>query len=510
MINSRFMRYTLGSMTKQSFLHSRLAHLPSLPGVYQMLDAYDEIIYVGKAKNLKKRVASYFKASHENSKTAVLVKHIRDIRTIVTASENEALLLENNLIKQFRPRYNILFKDDKSYPYLIFSNHCFPRLDLIRTQKTPKEAYFGPYSDGGAARQTVQLVEKLFQLRNCSESFFAHRSRPCLQYHIKRCSAPCVGYIDQKNYAESVARAKLFLQGKNDQVEVILTEAMEAASHALDYEKAAFYRDQIRQLRQIASEQIVQKGRKSFDVLVVYAENQQVVVQILKIRQGKIVAEQSYLPENKLELAPAEVLQEFIAHAYLETEQEVPSEIVVNLVLPSQRMLREALSAQEKRRIVVKTAVRGESAALVKMAENNAKQRLLSHLAHTSTMQTRFAQLEAVLDLPLESLRRLECFDVSHTFGEATVASCVVFDREGPNKKSYRIFNITGVRASDDFAAMRQALLRRYQHAKEAGVLPDLVVIDGGLGQLQQAIDVFKELHLVSVVLLGIAKGPTR
>ena len=484
-----------------------LENLTNAPGVYQMLDASGTIIYVGKAKNLKKRLTSYFRKALDSIKTAQLVSKIAEIKLTITQSENEAYILENNLIKAWRPRYNILFKDDKSYPYLIFSQDAFPRLDYIHSHKTPKGDYFGPFANGYAVKQSLQWLEKIFLLRNCSNHFFAHRSRPCLQYHIKRCSAPCVNYISQEVYAESVALAKLFLQGKNQQIITHLTQQMDQASVALDYERAAFFRDQIKALRQLDSEQNVQKGNASFDVIVIHEQEQQMISHVLLVREGKVIGSQSYFHHNTHHTDLAEALEYFIAQYYLNTERQIPTQVLVNQILPNQGWLSETLSANKAKKVTITFPKRGDNFRFVRLAETQAQQALLDHLVKQSSQQARMEALAKFLEVA--SLQRMECFDISHTFGEATVASCVVFDLNGPVKKDYRIFNIKEVTAGDDYAAMRQVLERRYAKNSE-NIIPDLVIIDGGKGQLQQAMDIFEELGLHQVVLLGIAKGPTR
>ncbi len=486
-----------------------LSTVSNAPGVYQMFDAAGNILYVGKAKNLKKRLSSYFRAQVDQPKTSVLVKHIESIRIIITQSENEALILENNLIKAHKPRYNILFKDDKNYPYLVFSQHRFPRLDLIRTHKTPQGEYFGPFSNSSAVKQTLHLIEKLFLLRNCSDSFFANRSRPCLQYHIKRCSAPCVNNISPADYHEAVKYTKLFLQGKNVQIIEALRKEMESAAEKMDFEKAAFYRDQIQMLRHVESEQTVQKGHGDFDIVAAASKEGHICIQLLRIRSGKIVGSFAYFHHENVELPQA--LEYFIAQHFLNAITALPKQIYVNTSLNNQDWLNNALSEQSGYKVSIKFARRGVPLNLMRMAEYNAGQTLFRDLAQKSSQKQRFEALEKILDLPKGSLLRIECFDISHTFGEATVASCVVFDENGPNKKDYRLFNIRDITAGDDFTAMRQVLERRYRHLSEnLAPSPDVVIIDGGKGQLSQAIQVFEAFNIRDIILLGIAKGPTR
>ena len=476
-----------------------------------MLDSAGHVLYVGKAKNLKKRVSSYFRVQVDHPKTRALVKHIAEIKILITQDENEALLLENNLIKQYRPRYNILFKDDKSYPYLIFSKHTYPRLDSLRTQKTPAGEYFGPFSNSFAVRRTLQLIEKLFLLRNCSDSFFAHRSRPCLQYHIKRCSAPCVQLIDPEQYQQDVHNAKLFLQGKNQLIIKKLTEQMDIAAEQLNFEQAAHDRDQINMLRQIEAEQIIQKAQGDFDVMAFFCKEQWVSVQLLMIRQGKMVGNHIYFHEQSFEVSPAEVLGYFIEQYYLNTERSIPKEIFIPEKIADQTWLSNALACATQHPVAIKTASRGVAHHLIQRAAHNAREALLAKFAQSSSQKKRFTDLEKALDLPPDTIQQVECFDISHTFGEATVASCVVFNTEGPDKKSYRIFNIHDVTKGDDFAAMHQVLTRRYSETKSIDrLLPNVIIVDGGKGQLQQAVDVLARFGLQDIILLGIAKGVTR
>lgn len=488
-----------------------LATLTTAPGVYQMLDSAGDILYVGKAKNLKKRVSSYFRIHVDHPKTQVLVKHIAEIKILITQDENEALLLENNLIKQYRPRYNILFKDDKSYPYLIFSQHTYPRLDSVRTHKTPVGEYFGPFSNSFAVRRTLQFIEKLFLLRNCSDHFFANRSRPCLQYHIKRCSAPCVGLISSKHYEEAVQHAKLFLQGKNQSIIKTLTEQMDVAAQQLHFEQAAHYRDHINMLRQIEAEQMVQKAQGDFDVIALFCQEQWISVQLLMIRQGKMIGNYSYFHEQSFEVSAQEVLSYFIEQYYLHTERSIPKDIFIPEKIVEQIWLSNALTRAAQHPVSIKIPSRGVAHHLIQRAAHNAQEALLAKLAQSSSQKKRFIDLAKVLDLPPDTIQQIECFDISHTFGEATVASCVVFNSEGLDKKSYRIFNIHDVTKGDDFAAMHQVLTRRYREAKSIDrALPEVIIVDGGKGQLQQAVEVLTQYGLQDIILLGIAKGVTR
>lgn len=486
--------------------------LTTQPGVYQMHNAEGEVIYVGKAKNLKKRVSSYFQKQHTSAKTTALVKQIQHIQIIITNSENEALLLENNLIKKFRPRYNVLFRDDKSYPYIYLSEHAdFPRLEFQRGTKSPKGRYFGPYMSSGVVRETLQLLQKLFQIRQCDDTFFHNRSRPCLQYHIKRCSGPCVNLVSVENYQQDVRDAVLFLEGKNHQVIGRWIQRMEEASAHLDFELAAKYRDQIAKLRQIQEQQYVDSKGKAIDVDVIAGHIQAgaACIQVMFIRNGRLLGNRVYYPKIPGELSLSEFFASFLPQFYLNTSinNYIPKEIILN-VQPEDKTLLEAVLAEQSGHNVKLTAyVRGERAQWLKIAANNAKQALVSFLAGKLSTQRRFEALQE--ELGLESLpERIECFDISHTMGEATVASCVVFDRSGAVKSDYRRFNIKDITPGDDYAAMHQALIRRYQKLKaNEAKIPDIIFIDGGKGQLAQAEEVITELQLTGVTLIGIAKG---
>lgn len=491
-----------------------LQRLTTEPGVYQMLDDKEQVIYVGKAKNLKKRVSSYFRKNLDYSKTTVMVKRIHDIRIIVTQTENEALILENNLIKKFRPRYNILFKDDKSFPYLLLTQQEFPRLVYYRGNKKTAGDYFGPYPNGWAVRETLKLLQKIFLLRNCSDSFFAHRSRPCLQYYIKRCSGPCVGLIDQDKYQQEVRLAKLFLQGKNQEVMNALMQKMETASQKQEFEQAAFYRDQIRDLRALMAAQNVERGSADCDVIAIMQQGHDIVVQVLVFRAGKLLGNQAYFPslQSAEEISLAEILASFVSQYYFANEERiVPPVILINHALMDQEWLADALAEKAGRRVKLLHRVRGERADWLKLAEKNALHDLVARSTSQASIKKQVDELRTLLNLPEKNTLRMECFDISHTQGESTVASCVVFDENGPRKTDYRLFNIQGVKAGDDYQAMYQALYRRYQRlAKEPTSLPDVLVIDGGKGQLAQAENILAELKIEQVLLLGIAKGPTR
>jgi len=479
------------------------------PGVYRMLDGRGSVIYVGKARDLKKRLASYFRANGLPIKTHALMEQVRQIEVTVTPSEGEALILENNMIKEFKPRYNVLLRDDKSYPYIHLSaDDDFPRFGFYRGSKREKGRFFGPYPSASAVRESLQLLQKLFPVRQCEDSFYRNRSRPCLQYQIKRCTAPCVGLVDRATYQQDVRHAVLFLEGKNSQVIDELVARMERAAGQLDYEEAARYRDQIATLRHVQEQQYVSGERGDLDVIASVAHHGHSCVEVFYVRSGRVLGNKTFYPRHAQDADAATVLAAFLPQYYL--GREVPGEILVNHGLEDRLLLERALGAQTGRRVTVSHKVRGERARWLALAASNAEHAITRHLANKANTLQRFEALQEVLgleDLP----QRIECFDISHTMGEATVASCVVFDVEGALKSDYRRFNIEDVRPGDDYAALRQALLRRYTRLQQGeGKLPDILLIDGGKGQLAEASDVLQELQIGNIVLIGVAKGPER
>lgn len=493
-----------------------LKTLTSRPGVYRMFDSRGQVIYVGKAKNLKKRVASYFSRSDNSPKTRSLVSQIAAIEVTVTHTENEALILENNLIKSLKPRYNILLRDDKSYPYIYLSTtQEFPRLATHRGARKAPGRYFGPYPSGSAVRESLNLLQKLFPIRQCEDSFFANRSRPCLQYQIKRCSGPCVGLIDNNTYAKDVRHVIMFLEGKNQAVIDDLVQAMEQASLNLNYEKAAIYRDQIASLRHVQEKQYISGDGGDLDVVAAHTEGGYACVQVFYFRGGRNIGNKSFYPKQIDQAGPAEVLEAFLSQYYLLRlnsghAQDIPKEILINIDFDSRQVLQTVLSDSLGHSLHIHCPSRGDKSKWVELARNNAQISLQTHLLSRSSLLKRFEDLQETL--ALEQLpQRLECFDISHTQGEATVASCVVFDTSGPLKSDYRRFNIDGLPAGDDYAAMEQALIRRYTRLKRGeGKLPDILFIDGGKGQLGRASMVLQELQIEGVLLVGIAKGRER
>ena len=488
--------------------------LPSLtrrPGVYRMLDSEGDVLYVGKARNLRSRVTSYFRASGLTTKTIALMNKVDDIQVTVTASETEALLLEQSLIKAERPIYNVLFRDDKSYPYICLTEHPFPRLTLHRGTKQQVGRYFGPYPSAGAVRESIQVLQKLFQLRSCEDGFYKNRSRPCLQHQIGRCSAPCVGRVESIDYAADVGLAQMFLEGRSRAVLQELKQRMESASKAREFEHAAKYRDQIAQLRRIQENQYVHGESGEVDVFALAQDSSYTCVQGLFIRGGRVIGQRTWYPKNELDTPPGALLSSFVSQYYLASEGRViPKLVLTSIPLDEEELVESVLAGRSGRKVSVTSKVRAQRARWLEMARDNAALSLTSYVAERRNVFSRFVDLQDLLELE-DMPKRLECFDISHTSGEATVASCVVFDTNGPLKSDYRRFNIEGVTAGDDYAAMEQALRRRYRRLKEGeAVLPDLLVIDGGQGQLGKAAGVLSELQVDDIGLIGVAKGPAR
>jgi excinuclease ABC subunit C len=485
-----------------------LRTLTHRPGVYRMLGDDEVVLYVGKAKDLKKRVASYFRSNVANPRIFSMVRQIRAIEVMATTTEAEALILENNLIKAHRPRYNISLRDDKSYPYILVSGDRFPRLAYHRGARREKGRYFGPYPSAGAVHETLNLLQKLFRLRPCENGFFAHRTRPCLQYQIKRCTAPCVDYINEQDYAGDVRHAVQFLEGRSDVVIGELVQAMEQAAGRLDYERAAVLRDQIERLRQISQRQYVSGEGGDVDVVAAHIESGTACVQVFFIRGGRNLGNKALFPRIPPDTDLPALLDAFLGQYYL--EREPPPEIILSREPEDAATLAEALSLKRGQKVQLSWSVRGDRARWLAMARSNAELALRTRLASQSGQRERLEALQDELgldDLP----ERMECFDISHTGGELTVASCVVFDQEGPVKSDYRRFNIEGIEPGDDYAAMRQALMRRYTRLKEGeGRLPDILFIDGGKGQVRQALEVLEELQVEGVTVIGVAKGESR
>jgi len=495
-------------------LRARCIRLPADPGVYRMLDVQGKVIYIGKARHLRKRVSSYFtRFSGHSAKVRAMVANTHAIEVTVTTNENEALILESNLIKELRPRYNVVLRDDKSYPYIYAElEHEFPRLRFHRGRRTGKGSYFGPFPNAGAVRSTLNLLQKLFMIRQCEDSFFKNRSRPCLQYQIKRCTGPCVGLIKPDVYQEDVRHAVLFLEGGGQDLIDHLVRQMDQASSSLDYERAARIRDQIASLKKVQLEQNVSGGNGSFDVVASTVKSGVGCIQVFFVRHGRVLGNKTFFPTHTQDSSSKDVLEAFLAQFYLtlHRDRDVPRNIIVSEPIREAPWLREALFHAHGRRIDIRDSVRGERARWLRMAKENAGIAIDQCLSSNAGEQERLAALNAVLDRD-SAIERIECFDISHLGGESAVASCVVFDHGGPRKSEYRKFNIKKAAAGDDYAAMHEVLERRYCRLKrEEGVLPDLIVIDGGKGQVTQALNVLGELQIDDVDVIGIAKGVSR
>jgi excinuclease ABC subunit C len=497
-------------MTAEFDAQQFLATLSHRPGVYRMLDARDKVIYVGKAKNLKKRVTTYFGSKAFQPKTQALMNHTARVEVTVTGTEQEALLLEYNLIKEHRPRFNVLLRDGKSYPYIHVSlEQEFPRFEFHRGARNSRSRYFGPFPSAGAVRQTLGQLQKLFLVRQCSDSFFSNRSRPCLQYQIKRCSAPCVNLIDKKAYARDVENAVRFLSGKNDAVLSDLQSRMDCAADDLNYERAAQYRDQIAAIKKIQAGQVVSGTRmKNSDVLAAHLEHGLCCVTVVMIRGGRMLGSRNYYPKVTAHTEASEVLATFIVHHYF--SQAAPSEILVSSAVEGHELLDQVLGERVGYKVAIRWNVRGHRRRWLEMAKSNAQQGLLSHRAAKAGLAEQFESLTVLLGLD-DIPERIECFDISHTGGDETVASCVVFGPSGPLKSDYRRYNIGDITGGDDYSAIAQVVERRYLRVRQGEApVPDLIMIDGGRGQLTAAASILDELQLGDVPLFSVAKGQGR
>ena len=485
-----------------------LKNLPNLPGVYRMINATDEVIYVGKAKDLKKRVSSYFNKNLPSPRTRMMVSNIVKIETTVTHNEAEALLLENNLIKGLMPRYNVLFRDDKSYPYITLTSDQFSRLAFHRGTQRKGNQYFGPFPNSVAVRESIQLLQKVFKLRTCENTVFANRSRPCLQHQIERCTAPCVGLISDEDYRNDVHQAAMFLQGKTNEVINALGEQMNTAAANQEYEMAVVFRDRMQALRQVQAKQFVSDFNVSDADVVACAELQgQHCINLVMIRGGRHLGDRSYMPKNSDGETLEASMSAFLAQHY--TAQNTPPLIVIGIKIET-AVLEEVLSQQAGRKVKINTNPIGDKRVWLKMAQTNAELALGQRAATSANQEAKLMALREALHLP-ESTERIECFDISHTMGEATIGSCVVFDRGDMQNSEYRRYNVTGITPGDDYAAMRDVLTRRYKKvAAGEGVRPDLIFIDGGKGQLSVAVEVMAEVGLEDILLVGIAKGEAR
>ncbi len=485
-----------------------LKNLSNLPGVYRMLGADGEVLYVGKARDLKKRVSSYFQKGDLSPRIRLMLSQIKQIETTVTRSESEALLLENNLIKALSPRYNILFRDDKSYPYVMLSGHRFPRLGFYRGALDKKNRYFGPFPNAWAVRESIQLLQKVFRVRTCEDSVFNNRSRPCLLHQIKRCTAPCVGLVSADDYQNDVKNAALFLEGKESEVLRTLSGKMQAAAARMQYEQAALYRDQIQSLSKIRETQFVSSGsRLDADVVACVSDGGVVCVNLVMIRGGRHLGDKSFFPQNADDGDAAAALEAFLSQHYL--NRAAPGLIIVSEPVVGEE-LEVLLGEQAGHRVRINAHPSGERRVWLQMALENARLAVAQRLNQQVAQEARLQSLQEALGLPA-TVRRIECFDVSHTMGEATVASCVVYDHGAMQNGEYRRYNVTGVTPGDDYGAMRQVLSRRYgKIASEEGKMPDLILIDGGKGQLGVAMEVLTDLGLADVYLAGVAKGEER
>lgn len=492
-----------------------LRNVTTLPGVYQMYAVDQKLLYVGKAKNLKKRLTSYFDSSEKSNKTRSMMQSVMDVKVTIAQSESEALLLECNLIKEHRPKYNILMRDDKSYPYILLSKHAYPRLDSYRGIRHKKADFYGPFPSASAVKQTLKLIQKLFKLRQCRDSFFKLRERPCLQYQINRCSAPCVKKISESDYQADVEQARLLLQGKSEEVLNALMKKMDIAAQTMAYEQAASYRDMIAKLRHIQSVQHVSQEKGCYDIFAMISAEQVVCVAMLIVRHGQVVASQCFSPRCPQDASHDEIMSGFLEQYYLQSFQQnwiygMPEEVICSEALLESTWLEDFLKQASGKIIRIKTQVRGARsewlAMALKTAEENSQHWALSKQKN-NTQREALRQMLSLAEAP----QRIECFDISHMQGEAIVGSCVVFNSEGALKQDYRRFTITDITPGDDYAAMRQVLQRRYtRRLKEESVLPDLIIIDGGWGQVNIASEVLQEIACHEVTLIGISKGPER
>ncbi|VXA96117.1 UvrABC system protein C [Enhydrobacter sp. 8BJ] len=496
---------------RKARLDHLIKRLPNLPGVYKMLGKNGDIIYVGKAKSLKSRVNSYFAKTIDHPKTRALVQRIDNIETIITRSETEALLLEQNLIKLHRPPYNVLLRDDKSYLYVFISaDKPYPRLAYGRGKgQHQKGRFFGPFPSAHAAKQTLLMMQKMFMVRQCTNTFFAQRQRPCLEYQIKRCKAPCVGLVSPEDYADDVNNTIRFLKGEGTDLQVKLVGKMEQAAEDMNFEQAALYRDQLSMLREVQAKQAVYTVKGEADIIAIASQAGITCVHVMNVRNGQVLGGNNYFPDVDSENDIADNLSEFVSSFYFQVSDDLPEELIISHELPDQTAMTEALTETFGKKVTIKTKVREQRNEWLTLAQMNANNALQTKLGDYLEVKSRFNALNAVLKEALQgkSLDRIECFDISHTMGEATIASCVVADQGGLRKRDYRQYAIHGITGGDDYAAMKQVLTRRYSKQP----LPDLLLIDGGKGQLNMAKDVLSELGILTQTLLvGVAKGEGR
>ncbi|MDO6710611.1 excinuclease ABC subunit UvrC [Aliiglaciecola sp. 2_MG-2023] len=488
-----------------------LKNLTSKPGVYRMYNDKNDVIYVGKAKNLKKRVSSYFRTNVDSIKTQSLVRQIADMDVTVVHSETEAFILENNFIKKYKPRYNVVLRDDKSYPFIFLSEHRHPRLALHRGSKKLKGSYFGPYPSAWAVRESLRTMQKLFPIRQCEDSYYRARSRPCLQYQLKRCAGPCVeGLVTDEEYTEQINLATMFLKGKNQQVIESLVNKMEQASKELRFESAGRYRDQISALNKVQEQQWVSGNEQEMDVLGFVYRNGIASIQGLFIRDNKLLGSKSFFPKVPSQTTVMEILQSFVLQFYLAGNKTIPKQIVMPMGLEDEDAITKLLSAEAGYKVKFYKGARDEKKRYLQLAITNAENALEAKQNQQKSVFARYLELEKVLEFE-QPIQRMECFDISHTSGQQTVASCVVFNRDGPFKTDYRRYNIEGITPGDDYAAMAQALSRRYKQPTDESKIPDIVFIDGGKGQLAQAEAHFENWKAPKKpLLIGVAKGTSR
>lgn len=496
---------------RKAYLNHLIKRLPNLPGVYKMIGKSGDILYVGKAKSLKNRVSSYFAKTIDHPKTRALVQRIHHIDTIITRSETEALLLEQNLIKLHRPPYNVLLRDDKSYLYVFISaDKPYPRLAYGRGKgQHQKGKFFGPFPSAHAAKETLLLMQKMFQVRQCTNTFFKARQRPCLEYQIKRCRAPCVGLVSPEDYADDVNNTIRFLKGEGTDLQVRLVGKMEQAAEAMQFEQAAFYRDQLSMLREVQAKQAVYTVKGEADIIAIASQAGITCVHVMNVRGGRVLGGNNYFPDVDSQQALAENLSEFVIAFYFQVSDDLPDDLIVSHELPDQAAVGDALAEQFGKKVAIKTRVREQRAEWLGLAQMNANNALQTKLGDYLEVKARYRALQDILRDALDgkTLDRIECFDISHTMGEATIASCVVCDQGGLRKRDYRQYAIHGITGGDDYAAMQQALTRRYSKQP----LPDLLLIDGGKGQLNMAKNVLTELGILGQTLLvGVAKGEGR
>ena len=490
-----------------------LENAPEQPGIYKMLDGNANVLYIGKARDLKKRLSSYFRKQGLAIKTRAMVARIQAIETVATNTESEALILEQNLIKTLKPPYNVLLRDDKSYPFIYLSHKdLFPRLALYRGRKNQTGRFFGPYPSAGAARETLGILQKIFKVRQCEDSFFRNRTRPCLQYQINRCKAPCVDLVDEQEYSRDVQDSVRFLEGKSQGIIFDLIEKMDTAAESLEFEQAAAFRDQVNFLRQIQEGQVISTRRGDADVLGIAWEPAGCCVIVIFVRQGRVLGTRQFYPDFKLETTREAALSGFLTGFYIQNAdiRDFPAEIVIPCDVKDQALLETTLQEVTGKRISLRHRVRSDRRRWLELADKNAVQALAARQADRKNICQRFLMLQRLLQMPAVP-ELIECFDTSHTMGEGTVASCVVFDQQGAVKSDYRRFNIRDITPGDDYAAMGQVIKRRYTRLlTEEGKMPDLILIDGGVGQLRKAMESLKNLQLTSITVVGVGKGETR